>query len=369
MFSFLTRRKTSRDKADLKVQMERFAQAPDASSACSIGRRLLAAGRVNEAFRWIRRARVSFPSARAIERLYRQVRSHKARVALRQAQHAAHATPSAENLVEVCDLLRICGKRRRAFRLAKKGDRLYPDNWKIKLALGKLYFHRFGETRARRHGLRAVEYLEQSCALNGTNYTALLLYAICLSRLENYRDSLDVIAEILELWPEDARALSLRSYVGKAYQTQLAASEGKEGDGAEVSRATSEADASLLGKIMAIPGAVAAFLFDTNGEVTDSLVRESDTFEFSAPVEVLESMASACQLDTHRIGLGDLVSCSAAGEHWRFTYRLSAAGTVMAFFEGEGTGETTESELQAVLGEQGEPEVVEAVNSSDGNSP
>ena len=254
--------------------------------------------------------------------------------------HAKH-DPSAASLVRVCELLRLSDTWKKAYKACQKTQKKCPDAWEIYLVLGRLLLQRFRTTKNAKHGWAAVAQLEKALALYPGEYRPMLLLAMTLVRLEQFEDAAGVIKALLQISPRDTKASSLLAYVKKVAPDCVGASRSAAG----------ESETSPLELVMGIPDAVGAFQFDVSGEVSDTLSHENDAFDFSAPVEVVESMAGACHLDTHRLGLGDLVSCTLRGKGWNMGYRPIRGGSVLVFLEGEVSEEQIDVDMESAIGE------------------
>jgi tetratricopeptide (TPR) repeat protein len=345
------------NRSKLQASIERYRSAPTQADGLAAARRLIRMGRLDEALSWLRSVRQDLPSSRPVRRFYDKVRKKKALSALSRARREARESPSAANLVQVCEYLRIGGRARQAFRQAAKANRLFPENWQVKLALGRLHFDRFSLTRDERDGWPAVDHFEQSRALNPKDYTTLLLLAITLTRLGAHEDALEVTEEILASRPADPRALGLKDYASNCLTEQLAAS--LESSGGEPDHEAPAPGESHLERVMALPHAAGAFLFDEQAQVADTLVRENGSFDFSVPLEVLESIAATCRLEAERIGLGALQWCSLQGEGWTAGYRILARTAVLAFLESEICEEELKGAFDAALQGQAAGELEE----------
>lgn len=334
------------NQARLRAWIEAYKKRPDQALALKIAKALYRLDYLSEAFRWAKHLKEKFPSFNQGLKLYQKIKRRTVSVSLRQARERARVSPTPENIVRFCELLRVAGKFRRAFRLARKADRTYPDDWQVQLVIGKLEFDRFSRTENDETGWDAVEHLDRSRCLNPDNYSTLILLAIALARLRSYDDALAVVDSGLELAPRDLRALRLKRRILKALDesSRRGAQEPE-----EAQRADAVGEHPLLATVLAVHGAVGAFLFNKQGRVTDRKIRQNRCFDFSAPDEVFEAMAAACRLNTHRIGLGDLLSCSLTGEGWNAVYHTAEAGPVLTFFEGDFSGEDVEAEINGAL--------------------
>ena len=342
--------KAGKSRKDTRIEawVKRCQTNPHETSGLKIGRRLQKTKRLDEAFKWTKRLKKDFPTSRRVRKLYRKLKRRKTLIALANAKAKASVRTTAENLARLSEILRIAGRGGKAFRLARKADKRFPDNWQIQLLLGKLYFDRFSKTRGEDTGWTAVEHLDRSRCLNPTNYSTLIVLAVTLTRLGSYEDALVIIDEALQVSPSDRRAVGLRERVKKALSEQ-AADGTRRGEG-ESGAVGGEVD-QFLSRVMELPGAVGVYRFDSNGGIMDKLVTDNQSFEFSVPVEVFEAMAAACQLDTHRIGLGRLHSCSLSGDGWNVDYHASDSGPLLTFFEGNLTGEQVEDGMRVALAE------------------
>jgi tetratricopeptide (TPR) repeat protein len=335
-------RKTSAGKrSKLKASYDRFQLNPGEAESIAVARHLLSARRLNDAFRWVRKAKSHFPNAAKVDAFYRKVKKIKTQAALADARTKAKHDPSAASLIRVCELLRLSDTWNKAHRACVKTQKQFPDAWEIYLVLGRLFLQRFSTTKQSKHGWAAVAQLEKALELNPGEYRPMLLLALTLVRLDQFEDAVSVIKELLQISPRDTKASSLLAFVKKVAPDCVGAGRS----------AASESETSTLELVMGIPDAVGAFQFDENGEVSDTLSRENDVFDFSAPVEVVESMAGACHLDTHRLGLGDLVCCTLRGEGWNMGYRPIRGGSVLVFLEGEVSEEQIDVDMESALGE------------------
>ena len=338
----------SASRKRLKTSYDRYQLNPGETESVAVCRQLLRLGRLDEAFRWARRAKSHFPGSRKVEKVWVQTRRLKTEHALDQARSRARHNPSATSLVRYAELLRIAGRWRQALRVATKAHKKHPGDWEVQLALGRIWFQRFGKKRDDAFGWRAVEHLEAALTGNPGDYASLLLLAMTLVRLASWEDAANVIGELLRIAPGDAKATSLqahvRSHLGEDVEADASRSALAEAPGEPQHSATG------LESVMSIPGAVGAFEFDESGEVVDTIVDENDQFDLSVPVEVVESMASAIRRDVQRLGLGDIRACTLRGEGWNMGYMPDGSGTVMVFCEGEVSEEQIAVDMEAVLG-------------------
>lgn len=337
--------------AKLRTRIQEYRSAPTEKCALAILKLLLRSGRPDEAFRWSKHAKSAFPRSRKADKHYRRLKSERVRAMLREARRNARADGSPGNLVKLAELLRLAGKWKKAFRVATKAREAHPESWQIELALGKLLFDRFTASRSDADGWAAAEHLDSSRCLHPENYSTLILLAITLSRLQSFDDALRIIDEALVVVPDDERATALAKRVKTALAARDHALRTEASDATEATEATSEEpdEEAITSIALTVPGAVAAYAFDRRGHIAEKQTRQSSVFEFKVAPRVIESMASACRLDTDRIGLGALVSCSVSGDAWNLVYHRSEAGPVMTFFEGDQSGEELESRVESVL--------------------
>ena len=338
------RNRFGRKEAKLQALVDRYRDDPQEADVCRIVRLFEKIRRFREAFKWAKHAKSSFPGSKSATKLYRKLKSKKTALALRQAKARAKGDPSVDNLVKLCELNRMSRKWNKAFKLASETDRRFPDSWQVQLVLGKLHFDRFARIRGEEDGWIAVDHLDRSRCLNASNYSTLVMLAMTLLRLGSYDDALNIVNEALLVAPSDQRASQLQLRIKRALGEQTATAadgraveDGEAGDGTE-----------LLERVLAIPGAVGAYRLG-NGKIVRSSVFHNESFDFSVPAEVFESMAAACRLDAQRIGLGDFVSCSLSGEGWTVDYRNAEEGSVLAFFESDVTGEQLDEEVGVAL--------------------
>ena len=338
MLGLFPRKLGSGKRSRLKASYDRYQLNPGETESLAVARRLLRAERLDDAFRWIHKARTHFPNSEKVDAFYRKVKRTKARAWLAEALERAKRNPNAANRVRVCELLRLSGAWKKSYTASRKVQRQFPDNWEIHFGLGRLFFERFSTTRRKRHGRTTVKHLEKSLELNPGEYQSLLLLSTVFVRLGEFDQAVDVIEEMLEISPGNAKATALLSLVRKLAPECVRNGRTATGD---------HGSADPLEHVMGIPGAVGAFLFDDKGDVRDTLSRENDTFDFSAPAET----ARMCRLETDRLGLGELVFYTLRGEGWNIGYRRIYGGSVLAFFEGEVSEEQIAVDMESVLGE------------------
>jgi tetratricopeptide (TPR) repeat protein len=363
MLSNLKKLLTSTLEAASRVVSRPRAEEAGVAAALTVTRQLMGLGRLDEAFRCIRRAYTEFPHAPAVARCYRRVKLKHSGALAREAQRLARSFPTGENQAKVCELLRLAGRWRQALRVVRRAESSFPESWQVKLVLGKLHYDRFLRRRTDRDGWSAVEFLEQTRALNPRSYEASLILGITLTRLGSYDGAKAVVEEILSGRPSDAHARGLMAFIARKLEGPAASPADWSERPVVGPVAASQADRQLLDRVLALPGAVGAFLLDPQGKVRGSLVRQRSAFDFSIPAEVFESMAGSLRLDTRRIGLGNLLWCSVAGEGWHLGFLGASESPVMAFFQGDATADQVEAWLEnAVAGVEpvGEAEVVGA---------
>jgi hypothetical protein len=359
MLRLLHRFSAAVQSSRLAAAYERYRLSPGESESLEVARELVGAGRIDEAFRWLRKARASFRGSRRIERGFEKVKRLKVAVELEDAKARARRDPSAANALQVCELIRLSGNWRKAYRESLKTRDRFPDHWEVYLVLGRLFFERFRGSRNQKHGWAAVANLEQALDRNPNDYRALLLLAMSLLRLEKFPEARGVARNILRVAPGDRRASSLLAYIKKFYPPDGAPLSIRAQPSETVRGATREgapeSERSQVELAMSIPGAVGAFRLDESGDVVDTLTRPNESFDFSGPIEIVEAMASACRLDTRRLGLGELTFCTLSGDGWSVGYRTAEEGGVLVFLEGEVSEEQVAADLQAVLGNSTSP--------------
>jgi tetratricopeptide (TPR) repeat protein len=362
MFStFFTRRSTARLLAGLRQSYERYKEDPSEQATLAVVRCLRDLRRLKDAFRWVRKARAQFPTSRQAEKLYNSIRRRRTQDALRIAKAALQERSSIANFVRVIELLRISGRWRRAFRCATRAEREFPEAWQVQFAVGRLYQQRFEEKGEEKNGWLAAEHLEQSRSLNPNDYTTLLLLAMVLVRLKSFQEAREAVDSLLGLAPNDTRGLSILGYIEQVEGRLRTEAEGVSRTSREAAVAsTGQPAEKLIETVMAAPGTIGAFLFDAQKQVLDTAIRDNEVFDFSVPVEVLEAVVAACHLDTRRIGLGDLVSCTVTGESWNMAYRPFTAGGVLAFYQGRDSEDALQRRLVAAFSGKGDSEEVAA---------
>lgn len=340
----------NRTERRLQESIHRYESDPHEALAFRIIKLWGKAGNWNEAFKWAKHARSSYPRSRYAVELYQWTKDRNARASLKKAKALAKANPTVENLVRLSEMLRIAGRSKQAFEAAQRAEEIGPDDWRVNLALGKLWFDSFSATRSEEHGWNAVEHLDSSRYANPNQYSTLLLLAIALARLNSFEDALTVTESALALVPGDRRALELderiRRAIGKTSPGRAQHPGGQDG-----AAGAAYAQEEPLDRLLSLPGAVGAFEFNDRGKLVDYRARESARlFDFSVPSEVFERMAAACVLDTQRIGLGEFRSCSLSGAGWCLDYHAGGEHPMLVFFEGDTTGEQADAEIEAALG-------------------
>ena len=355
MFRKLRSASLRKKEARVKACIDQYKAHPSEALALKITSMLTRLGCWNQGFKWIKHACSDFPRSRKLRQSYRNLKKKKILTSLHRAQLRVQKKPTVESVVQYCELLRLAGKRMKAAKVARKADRKYPDHWQIQLVLGKLKYDDFRRKGDEDDGWAAVEHLDNSRCLEPSNYTTLILLAITLTRLRSFEDALAIIDEVLQVAPEDQRALGLKGRVERVLGEQPSGDlpiGDRTGRQAAASR-PSGAAREILERIMKIPGAVGTHHFGAGSKLLDSSVRENQVFNFDVSKDVFESMAAACQFDTHRIGLGEFHSCSLSGEGWSVDYHTTAAGPVLAFFESSFTGENVRNEMESAIGSEG----------------
>ena len=95
MFGLMSGKSGLRGRSKLKASYDCYQLNPGEDESISMTRHLLNAGRVDEAFRWTRKARSHFPHSARIDKLYRKTRKAKTKVTLSRAQALARREPTA----------------------------------------------------------------------------------------------------------------------------------------------------------------------------------------------------------------------------------------------------------------------------------
>ncbi|MCZ6794615.1 MAG: tetratricopeptide repeat protein [Planctomycetota bacterium] len=337
-----------RNEARIQRCIECYKADPSEALALKIVKKLRKLKRLDPAFRWAKHARSKYPRSRKLLKLYQKLKKKKVARSLLRVQRKIQVDPSAANMVQHCELLRMAGGWKKACKVASRADREFPDHWQVQLVLGKLNYDLYARHGSEDDGWTAVEYLDNSRCLNPNNYATLILLAITLTRLGSYDDALAIVDEAMQVVPQDQRALQLRDRI----QRILAAQSLRGGGAATAPQLSppSEEVAELMERLLTIDGAVGVHFLDDGSKLLSCSVRENDVFNFDVPPEVFESMASACRLPTERIGLGDFHCCSLAGEGWSVDYHTTSLGPVLAFFAGSFTSEQICNEVNTVLG-------------------
>jgi len=346
MLGLFSNPSSPRRRKKLKAAYDRYQLNPGENESLAVARNLLATGRLDVAFRWMRKARTHFPGSPKIEKLYNQVKKLKTQDALRTATQEAKVKPSPQNLVRMCELLRMSGNWKNAYMSTLEAQRQIPDNWEIYLVLARLFFQRFSNSKNKKYGRLTLAQLNQALELNPGEYRTLLLLAMTHVRLEQFEEAGAVLRDLLRIAPRDAKATNLLAFLKKTAPHVVGSA-----DSGTATTSTGVVDGNLLEKVMTIPGAVGAFQFDANGEVVGTLSRECQSFDSSAPVEVVESMAGACHLDTRRLGLGELTCCTLRGEGWIMGYRPTGDGGVLVFVEDNVSEEQIAVDMESALGQ------------------
>ncbi|MBI4601085.1 MAG: hypothetical protein HY721_03905 [Planctomycetes bacterium] len=314
-----------------------------ASTAVGYARALAAAGRGQEAFRLLKRARQEFPGDAAVRTAYDSTRRRVARSKAKEALRVLARTASVDDHVRAADLLKAAGRPRRAMALLARASRIEPDHWGVELSLGALFLERFNATGAPEDLSRALDHLRRSRELSPDGYKTLLLLGVACAKGRLYDEAASCVESLLGLYPDDARAGTLRAHLDRCAAgpppgqeaPPLAPSGAETEDGQPEPFRLPAPARRLFESVGQDPGVLAAFAVGPDGILGSRTAPDASPFDLSSPEPAVLQIVEACDLDGDRIGIGAVHSCHAEGDGWQVAAALSGECSLVAFFAGE----------------------------------
>jgi tetratricopeptide (TPR) repeat protein len=321
----------------LKAATVRHRRNPGEKETTSLARLLLKATRVDEAFKLLQEGRRRFRASHAIQEVYSLALKRRASDVLARTSEELKVQPTALRFMKAAQLCRTLGDFEEAFAYAYEGKRLFPEDSGILLCLGKLYFYRYCATGQSTDIAECLKQLRRALELNPRDVKVLFFLALALGKMGAAADALRVAHTLLGLNPTDTKAIALKNSLGAA--AKLASGGAHAG---ELGAAATPLATATRERIEGCQGFLGHFVLDSTGNISESTARPNSVLGFRDPVEGLRAMAASCRFDATRIGVGDLLSFTMTGEHWRISVRPLNESTWIGFFDSSATEEAIE---------------------------